>query len=572
MDLFTHIAKRYFKTGTHVASGFLVLLAVVLVSRNALSGMAADLACGDTITEGSEQCDDGNLVNGDGCSSECTLEICGNGFTDFKEQCDDGNSKDGDGCNRYCQIEFCGDRKVQEVRGEECDDGNGVSGDGCTSLCKIEVAPKPAAPEEEKKKEEETPQQEIALEQQAEEALTFLESPEGETVTQYLTTDETGALQDILEKIQDGAVLSEEEKVISRSLIEKLEQAREEERIRYTDLLKEFIATPISSGVVEEKNLQKENLVDAAVPVVINELTRAVEVIRRGELKSQVNTDLLRLQQQQLDITSELPKNFNLFLDGGSRPIEVFATIKALKETTERYATKDMNVSRNILRTEAQKLLANLPQLKEQYGLDDKQAKELLDQLVNLVSSAKSTPRSIVASVNRFLGFMQKENVFTQADISLYDKRLHAAANVQRIAEELGQSSQIAGTDGARKYVEKLAANVPEDVRNIFEKGTLEEQRGVLLDLLNKDERSASLRELLAAKGSTEFGDRLEALKEDISHSGELRDTPSPCDDSMSESLTCVREYLLDLQNAVRNKSFFTKIIGYIQDLLGIGT
>jgi cysteine-rich repeat protein len=30
--------------------------------------------CGDGKRFGSEQCDDGNKVNGDGCSSTCTLE------------------------------------------------------------------------------------------------------------------------------------------------------------------------------------------------------------------------------------------------------------------------------------------------------------------------------------------------------------------------------------------------------------------------------------------------------------------------------------------------------------------
>src|SRR5262249_6004600 len=30
--------------------------------------------CGDGIVQAGEQCDDGNLMNGDGCSSNCTLE------------------------------------------------------------------------------------------------------------------------------------------------------------------------------------------------------------------------------------------------------------------------------------------------------------------------------------------------------------------------------------------------------------------------------------------------------------------------------------------------------------------
>lgn len=31
--------------------------------------------CGNTIVESREQCDDGNRVNGDGCSRMCTVEV-----------------------------------------------------------------------------------------------------------------------------------------------------------------------------------------------------------------------------------------------------------------------------------------------------------------------------------------------------------------------------------------------------------------------------------------------------------------------------------------------------------------
>ena len=51
-------------------------------------------ACGNGILEFPEECDDGNLRNGDGCSEECKTEnipVCGNGQLEFGEQCDDGN-------------------------------------------------------------------------------------------------------------------------------------------------------------------------------------------------------------------------------------------------------------------------------------------------------------------------------------------------------------------------------------------------------------------------------------------------------------------------------------------------
>ena len=71
-----------------------------------------------------EECDDGNLENGDGCDSNCQIEdgwictvldeevsmisacqVCGNSLVEGYEQCDDGNTDAGDGCNPTCVIE-----------------------------------------------------------------------------------------------------------------------------------------------------------------------------------------------------------------------------------------------------------------------------------------------------------------------------------------------------------------------------------------------------------------------------------------------------------------------------------
>ena len=58
--------------------------------------------CGDGVRDPNEECDDGNLVNGDGCDANCTLPACGNGIVDDGEGCDDGNLIDGDGCQADC--------------------------------------------------------------------------------------------------------------------------------------------------------------------------------------------------------------------------------------------------------------------------------------------------------------------------------------------------------------------------------------------------------------------------------------------------------------------------------------
>ena len=58
--------------------------------------------CGDNVTNEPETCDDGNLVNGDGCSSQCMIEtpspICGNDIIEEGEQCDEGENN-GQICN-----------------------------------------------------------------------------------------------------------------------------------------------------------------------------------------------------------------------------------------------------------------------------------------------------------------------------------------------------------------------------------------------------------------------------------------------------------------------------------------
>lgn len=67
---------------------------------------------------------------------------CGDGFLDpAVEACDDGNTIDGDGCSAACLLESCGDGVIQAP--EQCDDGNTLSGDGCSPACQIEPVPTP---------------------------------------------------------------------------------------------------------------------------------------------------------------------------------------------------------------------------------------------------------------------------------------------------------------------------------------------------------------------------------------------------------------------------------------------
>ena len=59
-------------------------------------------ACSDDVLAPGEECDDGNLVDGDGCDRSCTQTRCGNALRTAGEECDDGNRVAGDGCEPDC--------------------------------------------------------------------------------------------------------------------------------------------------------------------------------------------------------------------------------------------------------------------------------------------------------------------------------------------------------------------------------------------------------------------------------------------------------------------------------------
>jgi len=79
-------------------------------------GFCGRSTCGDTISEGTEECDDGNTQIGDGCTPFCTREpdctdgtcvaVCGDGVVFAPETCDDANARSGDGCSAACQEEI----------------------------------------------------------------------------------------------------------------------------------------------------------------------------------------------------------------------------------------------------------------------------------------------------------------------------------------------------------------------------------------------------------------------------------------------------------------------------------
>ena len=94
--------------------------------------------CGDQVLDSGEECDDGRYnsdVRTDACRLDCIQPWCGDGVLDLAagESCEDGNSVDGDGCSSTCRAEYCTNGLGES--GEVCDDGNGAAGDGCAPDC-----------------------------------------------------------------------------------------------------------------------------------------------------------------------------------------------------------------------------------------------------------------------------------------------------------------------------------------------------------------------------------------------------------------------------------------------------
>lgn len=119
----------------------------------------AEPVCGNGTQETGEQCDDGNVISNDGCSSICKTESCGDGIVQsgLNEECDGTNLNSSTcatlgfstgtlTCSSLCKFNksncstpaptptpVCGDGVVQSGLGEECD-GSNLNGSSCLTF------------------------------------------------------------------------------------------------------------------------------------------------------------------------------------------------------------------------------------------------------------------------------------------------------------------------------------------------------------------------------------------------------------------------------------------------------
>ena len=90
--------------------------------------------CGDGTTNNGEECDDGNADDDDACGNDCLEPVCGDGELEGNEVCEAPFAANCDPSLCQI-IGICGDGIVGNSAGEECDDGNNVDGDGCSASC-----------------------------------------------------------------------------------------------------------------------------------------------------------------------------------------------------------------------------------------------------------------------------------------------------------------------------------------------------------------------------------------------------------------------------------------------------
>ncbi len=584
--------------GFAATATLVALIAVGSAARQGTSFAQSDEVCGNDVIDAGEQCDDGNLSSGDGCSAYCLNESCGNAITDAGEQCDDGNDVGGDGCGSLCTIEFCGDQIVQSP--ETCDDGNNVSGDGCSSACAVEtdvplqadLTPDDTSSSAESNTQTETPAEVpqtpppppippriLQTSVDAATANTFFRTVEGAAYLDYLEPDLQTALLDILRALRDRRQLTDEQRELADQFIGDMGLAKFAERDRYNDMLARLIATSISETVISEAAIDQAKLTGDPT-LIVEELRKVATPLPTVALRNETVALMSELQRQGLDIEGLSADDVAVLIADDKRPVELFEAVVNAKEKVEKLAVPDVDVAYQDILANAENLRVVLPVLEREYGIDREAVESHLIELETIAATA--TPkeaREVVDAINRLTVSIQRDRKIDRKTLETIDEQA-TTQYLQRFAQTVQQSPSLAAslTGGEAelatvepgdllRMTETLSRQAPLMQRKAFAGSDLEAQKDALEAYLKEQPDMSRLRSLLQEAGNPELARRELDLFEAIDRIGEIDVPGDPCDDSILAATDCVRAHTVWLENAARNRGWLPQIGGYLEDM-----
>jgi len=580
----------------------MVALIAVASSANQLPSHAqSDEVCGNATVDSGEQCDDGNLTPGDGCSAYCLNEVCGNGHVDSGEQCDDGNGMGGDGCGSLCTIEFCGDGLTQSP--ETCDDANNISGDGCSAMCQTEsdsqldanlvpidttassVSGDQAQPETNADPQAQTlappplpviPPRVLQTAVEAAESNTFIRSEEGDSYIQYLEVENQESLKDILRALRDRKALTSEQREQAEQLSGDLGLAKFAERDKYNDMLARLIATTISESVVSEQALDQAKLTGDPT-LIVEELQKAVTPMKPTQIRSETANLLSELQRQGVEIEGLSAESVAAMIGDDRSPIEVFQAVVEAKEKVEKVATKDVDQSYASVLAHVRMLRTSLPVLEQQFGMNREKLEARLSELESVAATATpAEAREVVDAINKLTITMERSKKVDKRTLDSIDE---AAANraLQRFAENVRSSPMTASLIGDTtpeqakpgdllKLTDAMSRQAPLMQRKAFASKDVEAQKSALIQYIFSQPDIMRMRAILQEGDHVELDERETQLRKTIERIGKVDLPDDSCDDSVADALPCVEAHFTWMQQQVRDRNWLSRIGGFFED------
>ena len=559
---------------------------------------AADEAiCGDAVKAVTEQCDDGNLLPADGCSIQCTIEVCGNGITDVREQCDDGNTRSQDGCSSLCFIEFCGDGILQGDRGEQCDDGNGIDGDDCSAVCiytgKISSSSSTSSQSSESSSSSTSSitssssaaaaipwniPSDIAspsvIQTTLSEVRELLSSGGGGTVTntapvymQNLPREEKLKLEIILKKLGQGKRLNASERIWAKDLAVKLDDDRKKSNAEYDKVLTSFLGSTIAQEAV--KSFDKE-LLQKDPEQALEVFTATVKTIDRKTLTAQTTRLVESVEQYGIYLAPELREKLDPLRLKNASALEVFSLMTDIKHSIERFAATDIAVSLDALREQIVTLRQATTLFVRGYGVDPKEFSFALDDIETALAAKRVDTQEVVARIEELLKILQSSKVFDPKTLSMVDvKNSELLERLAAVTSDSNMPQVTLDEAEVEQIVIEASKNVSADQYARFSSGSLLDHRRGLLLFLDTDPKIQYLREELTSRGVQTMEQKFWQLHHAIEVIGEPN-AVDPCSASIDAGMQCIKKFLPELQEAVREASIVLRVVGFFQDLFHI--